>query len=127
MVEFVGLITVNILRGMNLAVRDMVTSDPVRRPVARKSNDEDEKFVYDKDKFSADDFIHPLLSAARASEDFVVREPRPHAESEDETGKGVVGLERDGRGWAKQEITVKLQNVERGEVDVELECMPLMQ
>lgn len=28
MVEFVGLIKVNIVRGTNLAVRDMVTSDP---------------------------------------------------------------------------------------------------
>lgn len=28
MVEFVGLIKVNIIRGTNLVVRDMVTSDP---------------------------------------------------------------------------------------------------
>lgn len=28
MVEFVGLIKVNVIRGTNLAVRDMVTSDP---------------------------------------------------------------------------------------------------
>lgn len=28
MVEFVGLVKVNIIRGTNLAVRDMITSDP---------------------------------------------------------------------------------------------------
>lgn len=28
MVEFIGLIKVNVVRGTNLAVRDMVTSDP---------------------------------------------------------------------------------------------------
>lgn len=28
MIEFVGLINVNIIRGTNLAVRDMVSSDP---------------------------------------------------------------------------------------------------
>ncbi|KAG8391133.1 hypothetical protein BUALT_Bualt01G0156200 [Buddleja alternifolia] len=147
MIEFVGLIKVNIVRGTNLAIRDMVTSDPYvilslgnqsmktrviknnLNPVWNESlmlsipeNIPPLKLVvYDKDTFSTDDFmgdaevnIQPLLYAAKASE----------CSSSKENRDGVMILE-DGR--VKQEIAIKLQNVERGVLEIELECVPLTQ
>ncbi|KAL8546827.1 hypothetical protein ACS0TY_006518 [Phlomoides rotata] len=163
MVEFVGLINVNIVRGTDLAVRDMVSSDPyviltlgnqsVKTRVIKNnlnpvwnerlmlSIPEDipplKLLVYDKDTFSTDDFmgsaeidIQPLLSAAKASEDSSVSEPMQlgnwKASKEENTlvKDGVITLE-DGK--VKQEIAIKLQNVERGVLEIELECVPLTQ
>lgn len=68
------------------------------------------QLVYDKDTFSTDDFmgdaeidIQPLLSAAKESD------------ADEEAGK------------AKQVIPIKLQHVERGILEIQLECMPLTQ
>ncbi|PIM98745.1 putative Ca2+-dependent phospholipid-binding protein [Handroanthus impetiginosus] len=162
MVEFVGLIKVNIVRGTNLAVRDMVTSDPYvilslgnqsvktrviknnLNPVWNESlmlsipeNIPPLKLlVYDKDTFSTDDFmgdaeidIQPLLSAAKASEVSSISESTQlgkwKASQENMlVSDGVITLE-DGR--VKQEISIKLQNVERGVLEIELECVPLTQ
>ncbi|GFP99482.1 probable ADP-ribosylation factor GTPase-activating protein agd11 [Phtheirospermum japonicum] len=162
MVEFVGLIKVNIVRGTNLAIRDMVTSDPYvilslgnqsmktrviknnLNPVWNESlmlsipeNIPPLKLlVYDKDTFSTDDFmgnaeidIQPLLSAAKASECSSISEStllgKWKASQENTLIKdGVITLE-DGR--VKQEISIKLQNVERGVLEIELECVPLTQ
>ncbi|KAL6513374.1 putative ADP-ribosylation factor GTPase-activating protein agd11 [Orobanche gracilis] len=162
MVEFVGLIKVNIVRGTNLAIRDMVTSDPYvilslgnqsmktrviknnLNPVWNESlmlsipeNIPPLKLlVYDKDTFSTDDFmgnaeidIQPLLSAAKASESSSIHESTQlgkwKASQENTLVKdGVITLE-DGR--VKQEISIKLQNVERGVLEIELECVPLTQ
>ncbi|KAL9142489.1 hypothetical protein ABFS82_14G172800 [Erythranthe guttata] len=162
MVEFVGLIKVNIVRGTNLAVRDMVTSDPYvilslgnqsmktrviknnLNPVWNESlmlsipeNIPPLKLlVYDKDTFSTDDFmgdaeidIQPLLSAAKASESSSINESTQlgkwKASHENTLVKdGVITLE-DGK--VKQEISIKLQNVERGVLEIELECVPLTQ
>lgn len=93
--------------------------------------------MYDKDTFTHDDFmgeaeidIQPLVSAAKASED---------CKMEDESmqlGKWVASKEntliKDGiinliDGKVKQEIFLKLQNVERGVLHIELECLPLTQ
>lgn len=95
------------------------------------------QLVYDKDTFSTDDFmgsaevdIQPLLSAAKASEDSSVSEPMQlgnwKASKEENTlvKDGVITLE-DGK--VKQEIAIKLQNVERGVLEIELECVPLTQ
>ncbi|KAG6416123.1 hypothetical protein SASPL_123547 [Salvia splendens] len=110
MVEFVGLIKVSILRGTNLVVRDMVTSDPY---VILSLGNQD---VYDKDTFSTDDFmgdaeinIEPLLSVARATES---------------SSTGAVTFQP---GRVKQVVCISLQNVERGSLEIELECMPLTQ
>ncbi|KAK6119220.1 hypothetical protein DH2020_047035 [Rehmannia glutinosa] len=162
MVEFVGLINVNIVRGTNLAVRDMVSSDPyvilslgnqsMRTRVIKNNLNPvwNERImlsipenipplkllVYDKDTFSTDDFmgdaeidIQPLLSAAKASECSSPSEPMQleNCESSKENtlvGDGVITLE-DGR--ARQDITIKLQNVERGFLEIELECVLLTQ
>lgn len=95
------------------------------------------QLVYDKDTFSTDDFmgsaeidIQPLLSAAKASEDSTVSEPMQlgnwKASKEENTlvKDGLITLE-DGK--VKQEISIKLQNVERGVLEIELECVPLTQ
>ncbi|KAK6143300.1 hypothetical protein DH2020_023648 [Rehmannia glutinosa] len=199
MVEFVGLIKVNIVRGTNLAIRDMVTSDPYvilslgnqsmktrviknnlnpvwneslmlsipenipplkLRVAMRKMGAEHYErgrniyiyiyiYIYgvvdearrkssshDKDTFSTDDFmgnaeidIQPLLSAAKASESSSICESTQlgkwKASQENTLVKdGVITLE-DGR--VKQEISIKLQNVERGVLEIELECVPLTQ
>ncbi|GKU91313.1 hypothetical protein SLEP1_g5202 [Rubroshorea leprosula] len=163
MVEFVGLIKVNVVKGTNLAVRDVMTSDPyvilalghqsVKTRVIKNNLNPVwneslmlsipeqipplKVIVYDKDTFSTDDFmgeaeidIQPLLTAARACE---------KSEISDETmqlGKWVANkentLEKDGiislvDGRVKQEISVRLQRVERGVLEIELECVALSQ
>ncbi|XP_047310294.1 probable ADP-ribosylation factor GTPase-activating protein AGD11 isoform X2 [Impatiens glandulifera] len=161
MVEFVGLIKVNVVRGTNLAVRDVMTSDPyviislggqsVKTRVIKNNlnpvwNEQlmlsipehipPLKLVYDKDTFKADDFmgeaeidIQPLVAAAKATESSSAAEPL-------QLGKWVASKEntllRDGvislvDGRIKQEIALRLQNVERGMLEIELECVPLTQ
>uniref|UniRef100_A0A6N2JWM3 ABC-type xenobiotic transporter n=1 Tax=Salix viminalis TaxID=40686 RepID=A0A6N2JWM3_SALVM len=162
MVEFVGLIKVNVVKGTNLAVRDVVTSDPyvvlalgqqsVRTRVIKNNLNPIwneslmlsipeqipplKVFVYDKDKFTTDDFmgeaeidIQPLVSAAKAYENSTITESM-------QLGKWIAGQEntlvKDGiislaDGKVKQEISLKLKNVERGVLEIELECVPLTQ
>ncbi|XP_059302716.1 probable ADP-ribosylation factor GTPase-activating protein AGD11 isoform X4 [Lycium ferocissimum] len=162
MVEFIGLIKVNVVRGTNLAVRDVVTSDPyvilslgsqsVKTRVIKNNLNPvwNEKLmlsipenipplkvlVYDKDTFTTDDFmgeaeidIQPLVTAAKASENSTLSESMPLGKwkaSKDNTlvKDGLISL-IDGK--VKQEISVKLQNVERGVLEIELECVPLTQ
>lgn len=162
MVEFIGLIKVNVVRGTNLAVRDVVTSDPyvilslgsqsVKTRVIKNNLNPvwNEKLmlsipenvpplkvlVYDKDTFTTDDFmgeaeidIQPLVTAAKASENSTLCESMPLGKwkaSKDNTlvKDGIISLID---GMVKQEATVKLQNVERGVLEIELECVPLTQ
>ncbi|XVF00275.1 hypothetical protein REPUB_Repub03eG0271100 [Reevesia pubescens] len=162
MVEFIGLVKVNVVKGTNLAVRDVVTSDPYvilslgqqsvktrviknnLNPVWNESlmlsipeNIPPLKvLVYDKDTFSTDDFmgdaeidIQPLVAAAKAFENSEIQESM-------QLGKWVASkdntLVKDGiitliDGKVKQEISLSLQNVERGVLEIELECVPLTQ
>ncbi|XP_058099594.1 ADP-ribosylation factor GTPase-activating protein AGD12-like isoform X1 [Magnolia sinica] len=162
MVEFIGLLKVKVIKGTNLAIRDMRSSDPyvivnigqqkVQTTVINSNlnpvwNEElmlsvPQNYgalklqVFDHDTFSADDImgeaeidIQPLVAAATAFEDV------------DMYGNMQIGkwlksadnaLVRDSTiniidGKVKQEVSLKLQNVESGEVDVELEWMPLDQ
>ncbi|KAK4744746.1 hypothetical protein SAY87_011058 [Trapa incisa] len=162
MVEFVGLIKVNIVRGMNLAIRDMLTSDPyviisigqqsVKTRVIRNnlnpvwneclmlSIPDDvpplKVLVYDKDAFKSDDFmgegeidIQPLLSTARANEksgmaDSMLLRKWVASEENALVKNSVISLV-DGK--VKQDVTLRLQKVETGEIDIELECVPLSQ
>ncbi|XP_008813423.1 probable ADP-ribosylation factor GTPase-activating protein AGD11 isoform X2 [Phoenix dactylifera] len=162
MVEFLGLIKVNIIRGTNLAVRDVMTSDPyvilnmghqTMKTRVIKSNLNpvwNERLmlsipdpipplklqVYDKDTFSTDDRmgeaeidIQPLVSAAKAYESSTISEPMQLGKwlaSDDNTlvKDSIISLDN---GKVKQEITLRLQNVERGELEIELECVPLSQ
>ncbi|GAA0181663.1 GTPase-activating protein [Lithospermum erythrorhizon] len=158
MIEFLGLMKVNVVKGTNLAVRDMVSSDPYvvialgnqtlkTRVIKNTLNpvwNECLMFsipgdipplkvlVYDKDKFTADDFmgeaeidIHPLVCAARVSESSELQlggwtSNKDSAEARD----GMISME-DGK--MKQKIVVKLQKVEKGLLEIELECVPLTQ
>ncbi|OAY82018.1 probable ADP-ribosylation factor GTPase-activating protein AGD11 [Ananas comosus] len=162
MVEFVGLIKVNVIRGTNLAVRDMVTSDPYvilnlghqsMKTRVIKSNLNpvwNERLmlsipdpipllklqVYDKDTFSTDDRmgeaeidIQPLVAAAKAYENSSIADSMQLGKwmaTDDNTlvKDSIISLV-DGK--VKQEITLKLQNVERGVLEIELECVPLSQ
>lgn len=162
MVEFVGLIKVNIVRGTNLAVRDMMSSDPyvmislgnqsVKTRVIKNNLNPvwNEKLmlsipenipplkliVYDKDTFKTDDFmgeaeidIQPLVSAAKASECTTIDESMTlgkwKASKENKLVRDGVISFKDGR--VKQEIALKLQKVERGVLEIELECVSLTQ
>ncbi|XP_077241677.1 calcium-dependent ARF-type GTPase activating protein family [Tasmannia lanceolata] len=162
MVEFVGLIKVNVVRGTNLAVRDVLTSDPYviltlghqsMKTRVIKSNLNpvwNERLmlsipdpipplklqVYDKDTFSTDDRmgeadidIQPLVSAAKAYENSTVCgsvQLGKWLATEDNTlvKDSIISL---AEGKVKQDITLRLQNVERGELEIELECVPLSQ
>lgn len=162
MVEFVGLIKVNIVRGTNLAVRDVMTSDPYvilslghqsMKTRVIKSNLNPvwnerlmlsipdpipplKLLVYDKDTFSTDDHmgeaeidIQPLVSAAKAYENSTISEPMQLGKwlaSDDNTlVKDSVIYLMDGK--VKQDITLRLKKVERGHLEIELECVPLSQ
>lgn len=94
------------------------------------------QLVYDKDTFSTDDFmgeaeidIQPLVLAAIAYEKSMVNESmqlEKFVASRDNSlvRDGVISLDE---GKIKQEISVRLQNVERGVLEIELECVPLTQ
>ncbi|CAD5322417.1 unnamed protein product [Arabidopsis thaliana] len=156
MVEFVGLIKVNVVKGTNLAVRDVMTSDPyvilalgqqsVKTRVIKNNLNPVwnetlmlsipepmpplKVLVYDKDTFSTDDFmgeaeidIQPLVSAAKAYETSSIKEPMQLGSwvaSKENTlvSDGIILLE-DGK--VKQDISLRLQNVERGVLEIQLE------
>ncbi|CAH8259762.1 unnamed protein product [Arabidopsis lyrata] len=162
MVEFVGLIKVNVVKGTNLAVRDVMTSDPyvilalgqqsVKTRVIKNNLNPVwnetlmlsipepmpplKVLVYDKDTFSTDDFmgeaeidIQPLVSAAKAYETSSIKEPMQLGSwvaSKENTlvSDGIISLEE---GKVKQDISLRLQNVERGVLEIQLECLPLTQ
>ncbi|KAK1670004.1 hypothetical protein QYE76_058163 [Lolium multiflorum] len=162
MVEFVGLIKVNILRGTNLAIRDVMSSDPyvilnlghqsMKTKVIKSSLNPvwNERLllsipdpipplklqVYDKDTFTTDDRmgeaeinIQPLVAAARAYETKSVTDT---TELNKLLAKDGIWIPRDSPisvidNKVKQEVTVRLQNVERGHLEMELECVPLTQ
>ncbi|TVU36850.1 hypothetical protein EJB05_18802 [Eragrostis curvula] len=162
MVEFVGLIKVNIIRGTNLAIRDVMSSDPyviinlghqsMKTKVIRSSLNPvwNERLmlsipdpvpvlklqVYDKDTFTTDDRmgeaeinIQPLVAAAKAYETSVVTDT---AQLNKWMAKDGIWIPRDSTiavidGKVKQLVTVRLQNVERGQLEMELECVPLIQ
>ncbi|GAA0156139.1 GTPase-activating protein [Lithospermum erythrorhizon] len=162
MVEFIGMLKIKVIKGTNLAIRDMLTSDPYvvltlgkqkAQTTVVKSNlnpvwNEElmlsvpEKFgavkleVFDYDTFSADDImgeaeidIQPMLTSAMAFGDAGMfgnmqigkwLKSHDNALIEDSTVNII-----DGK--VKQEVFIKLQNVESGELDLELEWIPLEQ
>ncbi|KAK2991247.1 hypothetical protein RJ640_018004 [Escallonia rubra] len=162
MVEFIGLVKVKVVKGTNLAIRDMLTSDPyviltlghqkVQTTVVRSNlnpvwNEElmlsvPQQFgplklqVFDHDTFSADDIMgvaevdmQPMITSAMAFGDAGMfgnmqigkwLKSHDNALIEDSTVNIV-----DGK--VKQAVSLKLQNVESGELFLELEWMPLEQ
>ncbi|EYU43231.1 hypothetical protein ABFS83_08G123800 [Erythranthe nasuta] len=162
LVEFIGMLKIKVLKGTNLAVRDMLSSDPYiilslgqqkAQTSVVKSNlnpvwNEELKLsvpedygsiklqVYDHDMFSADDImgeaeidIQPMITSATAFGDAGMfgdmqigkwLKSYDNALIEDSTVNIV-----DGK--VKQELWLRLQNVESGEVELELEWVPLDQ
>ncbi|KMZ72901.1 ARF-GAP domain 13, partial [Zostera marina] len=154
--ENIGMLRVKIIRGINLAVRDMLTSDPYvvlllgeqkvqtaaitsnlnpvwneELEIAIPKNFNPLKLqVYDYDMFSQDDImgeaeidIQPLITAAMAFGD-------PSMLEDMQIGRWLKSddnaLVHDSRvnivgGKFKQELKLELQNVESGEIELELE------
>lgn len=94
------------------------------------------QLVYDKDTFTTDDYmgeaeidIQPLVTAAVAFEKSSINKTTQLGKwiaSKDNTlvKDGVISL-IDGK--VRQQIALRLQNVERGVLEIELECVPLTQ
>lgn len=89
--------------------------------------------MFDKDTFSHDDFmgeaeidIQPLLAAAREYEHAAANHEMEEwmEATRDQHSDCTISIV-DGK--VKQHINLKLQHVERGEIDIELECVPLTQ
>ncbi|RDX66719.1 ADP-ribosylation factor GTPase-activating protein AGD12, partial [Mucuna pruriens] len=184
-VEFIGMLKVKVIKGTNLAIRDMMTSDPyvifklgqqvscsqvvdvdnflseltlvlqlqtVQTTVVKSNlnpvwNEElmlsvTPQFgllnlnVFDYDLFSADDImgeadidLQPLITSAMSFGDAKMFDDmqigkwmKSHDNALiDDSAVNIVG------GKIKQEMSIKLQNVESGELDLELEWIPLEQ
>ncbi|KAJ4975701.1 hypothetical protein NE237_000807 [Protea cynaroides] len=162
MVEFIGLLKVKVIKGTNLAIRDLRSSDPyviltlgqqtVQTQVVRSNLNPvwnevlmlsvPQNFgavklrVYDYDTFSADDImgeaevdIQPLITSAMAFGD-------PNMFGNMQIGKWLKSNDNaliedsiinivDGK--VKQEVLLKLQKVESGDLELELEWIPLDQ
>ncbi|XP_020975759.1 ADP-ribosylation factor GTPase-activating protein AGD12 isoform X2 [Arachis ipaensis] len=126
--EFIGKLQVKVIKGTNLAIRDMMTSDPY---VVLKLG---KQKVFDHDLFSADDImgeaqvdLQPLIASAMAFGDagmFDDMQIGKWLKSHDNALKhdSTVNIIN---GKVKQEISLKLQHVECGELDLELEWIPL--
>lgn len=162
MVEFIGMLKIKVVKGTNLAIRDMLSSDPYvvltlgqqkAQTAVVKSNlnpiwNEELMLsvpqnygavklqVYDHDTFSADDImgeaeidIQPMITSAMAFGDPGMFQnmqigkwlkSHDNALIEDSTVNII-----DGK--VKQAVSLKLQNVESGEIELELEWIPLDQ
>ncbi|XP_039017434.1 probable ADP-ribosylation factor GTPase-activating protein AGD13 isoform X2 [Hibiscus syriacus] len=130
MVEYIGLLKIKVVKGTNLAIRDMMTSDPYVLLTLGKQQ------VYDHDTFSADDImgeaeidIQPLITSAMSYGD-------PQMFGNMQIGKWLKSNDNalmedsivniiDGR--VRQEVSLQLQNVESGEIYLEVEWLPLDQ
>lgn len=162
MVEFIGVLKIKVVKGTNLAIRDMMTSDPyvvlnigqqtVQTSVIKSNlnpvwNEElmlsvPQQYgpvklkVYDYDTFSADDImgeaeidIQPLITSAMAYGDpgmFTDMQIGKWLKSHDNAliEDSIINIV-DGR--VKQMVNIKLQNVESGELELEVEWVPLDQ
>jgi stromal membrane-associated protein len=160
LIEYIGMLKVKVVRGTNLAIRDMMSSDPyvvlnlgtqtVQTTIANSNlnpvwNEElmlsvPHDFrpvklqVFDHDTFSADDImgeaeidIQPLITSAMAYGDpemFGNMQIGKWLKSHDNAlvGDSIINIV-DGK--VKQEMFLKLQNVESGELELEVEWISL--
>ncbi|THU59916.1 hypothetical protein C4D60_Mb07t07080 [Musa balbisiana] len=142
--EFIGDLKVKVVRGSNLAVRDMFSSDPYKAQTTVKPSDLNPIWneeltlsvpqtygalklqVYDQDVFSADDImgeaevdLQPMITSAMAFGD-------PELLGNMQIGKWLKTSDNalisdsivnivDGK--VKQEVSLQLQNVESGEIE----------
>ncbi|KAL3003708.1 hypothetical protein AAZX31_08G121400 [Glycine max] len=128
MVEFIGMLKVKVIKGTDLAIRDMMTSDPY---VILKLGQQN---VFDYDLFSADDImgeadidLQPLITSAIAYGDARMFDDMQIGKWLKSNGNALIddSIVNIVDGKVKQVISLKLQNVESGELDLELEWMPL--
>ena len=79
----------------------------------------------------ADVDIRPLIAATKEYENSTINElTELYRWSASEDSNGVLAKDSVisiANGKVKQDITLKLQNVERGELEIEIECVPLSQ
>jgi len=79
----------------------------------------------------ADVDIRPLIAATKEYENSTITElTELYRWSASEDSNGVLAKDSVisiANGKVKQDITLKLQNVERGELEIEIECVPLSQ
>lgn len=162
MVEFMGLLKVKVIKGTNLAVRDVKSSDPfitltlgqqTAKTTVIKSNlnpvwNEELMLsvpqeygslklqVFDHDVISANDLmgeaeidLQPMITSAMAFGDAEMLENMQIGKWLKSDDNALIDdsavLIVDGK--VKQEVSLKLQNVESGEVFLELEWIPLDQ
>ncbi|XP_024545059.1 ADP-ribosylation factor GTPase-activating protein AGD12 [Selaginella moellendorffii] len=147
---FVGLIRVHVIKGINLTVRDFMTSDPyvvltlgnqkAQTCVVRSSLNPiwDEKHllsVFDRDTFSEDDTmgdvsvdLQPLYAAVK------VQEAMGDELGNVQVGKWVATRDNDlscdsmiflQNGRLLQDLKLKLKNVECGELEIQIEWIML--
>ncbi|KAL3346266.1 hypothetical protein AABB24_024946 [Solanum stoloniferum] len=127
MENLLGLMRVRIHRGINLAIRDVTTSDPY--VVVRMGK----QHVYDKDIFSLDDKmgdaeidIHPFIDAVRKRYKNIpsgtiiskIKPSRQNCLSEESS----IVWEND---QVVQNVFIRLQNVERGEIELQLQWIDI--
>nr|KYP76844.1 ADP-ribosylation factor GTPase-activating protein AGD12 [Cajanus cajan] len=155
-----GTLKVKVIKGTDLAIRDMLTSDPyvilklgqqtVQTTVVKSNlnpvwNEElmlsvPRQFgllnlnVFDYDMFSADDImgeadidLQPLISSAISFGDASMFDDMQIGKWLKSHNNALIddSIVNIVDGKIKQEMTIKLQNVESGELDLELEWLPL--
>ncbi|XP_043699981.1 probable ADP-ribosylation factor GTPase-activating protein AGD11 [Telopea speciosissima] len=95
---------------------------------------DEDQLVYDKDTFTPDDRmgeaeidIQPLVIASKVHENSTIPEYIELGKCIANKHNGLGSIISILYGRVKQDITIKLQHVERGVLEIELECVPLSQ
>lgn len=162
MVEFIGVLKITVVKGTNLAVRDMLSSDPYvvltlghqkAQTSVRNSNlnpvwNEELMLsvpqnykpvklqVFDHDTFSADDImgeveidIQPLITSAMAFGDAGILDDMQIGKWLKSHDNALVedSIVNIINGKVIQEVILKLQNVESGEIHLRIQWIPLDQ
>ncbi|KAK4346735.1 hypothetical protein RND71_033074 [Anisodus tanguticus] len=127
MENLLGLLRIRIHRGINLAIRDVTTSDPY--VVVRMAKQQ----VYDKNIFSLDDKmgdaeldIFPFIDAVRKRfknipSGTIIRQIKPSRQNCLSEESSIV-WEND---QVVQNVFIRLRNVERGEIELQLQWIDI--
>lgn len=154
-----GVLKIKVIKGNDLAVRDLFSSDPyvklsigehevktrvIRNDLNPKWNEELtlaipdpplplKLFVFDRDMFKSDDKmgdaqidLHPLIAAAKLKEGFQFQEGMNIRKivASKENGFVTDSVIKFTNGHIVQEICIKLRNVEKGQIELELKWQP---
>nr|CAB3446496.1 unnamed protein product [Digitaria exilis]CAB3449693.1 unnamed protein product [Digitaria exilis] len=124
--HLVGLVKVRVVRGVNLAIRDLRSSDPY--VIVRIGKQE----VYDKDTFVDDPMgnaeldIRPLVEIVKmklqdVADNTIVKKLVPNRQNCLAEESSIYISE----GKVKQDLVVRLKNVECGEIELQLQWVDL--